>query len=66
MMLALLSSRHPQALVDAVADMLVAALSGRCGDAAGAQTRKVEMQPKLKELQLMEANIEEPSIAGVG
>lgn len=63
MMLALLSSRHPQALVDAVADMLVCERYRADVEMqlVPMWSRKVEMQPKLKEvLQLMEANLEEP------
>ena len=63
MMLAMLAKRHPQSLVDGVADMLVCE---RHRSDAEMQvipmwSRKVEVQPKLKEvLQLMEANLEEP------
>jgi len=63
MMLAMIGKRHPQALVDGVADMLVCE---RHRTDAEMQiipmwSRKVEVQPKLKEvLQLMEANLEEP------
>lgn len=63
MMLALLSSRHPQALVDAVADMLICERYRADVEMqlVPMWSRKVEMQPKLKEvLQLMEANLEEP------
>jgi len=63
MMLALLSSRHPQSLVDAVADMLVCERYRADVEMqlVPMWSRKVEMQPKLKEvLQLMEANLEEP------
>lgn len=63
MMLAMLAARHPQALVDAVADMLV--LERHRTDSEmqviPMWSRKIEVQPKLKEvLQLMEANLEEP------
>ena len=63
MMLAMIGKRHPQTLVDGVADMLVCE---RHRTDAEMQiipmwSRKVEVQPKLKEvLQLMEANLEEP------
>jgi len=63
MMLALLSSRHPQTLVDAVADMPVCERYRADVEMqlVPMWSRKVEMQPKLKEvLQLMEANLEEP------
>ncbi|MBT7313456.1 MAG: GlxA family transcriptional regulator [Halieaceae bacterium] len=63
MMLAMIAKRHPQSLVDGVADMLVCE---RHRSDAEMQvipmwSRKADMQPKLKEvLQLMEANLEEP------
>ena len=63
MMLALLASHHPQALVDGVADMLVCERHRADVEMqlVPMWSRKVEMQPKLKEvLQLMEANLEEP------
>ncbi len=62
-MLAMIAKRHPQSLVDGVADMLVCE---RHRSDAEMQvipmwSRKADMQPKLKEvLQLMEANLEEP------
>ena len=63
MMLALLATHHPQALVDGVADMLVCERHRADVEMqlVPMWSRKVEMQPKLKEvLQLMEANLEEP------
>ena len=63
MMLAMIAKRHPQSLVDGVADMLVCE---RHRSDAEMQvipmwSRKADMQPKLKEvLQLMDANLEEP------
>ena len=63
MMLAVIGQRHPQSLVDGVADMLVC--ERHRGDAEmqliPMWSRKAEVQPKLKEvLQLMQANLEEP------
>ena len=63
MMLAMLAKRHPQSLVDGVADMLVCERHRRDAEmqVIPMWSRKVEVQPKLKEvLQLMEANLEEP------
>ena len=63
MMLSVIAKRHPQSLVDGVADMLVCE---RHRSDAEMQvipmwSRKADMQPKLKEvLQLMDANLEEP------
>ena len=63
MMLAMMSKRHPQSLVDGVADMLVCERHRTDVEmqVIPMWSRKVEVQPKLKEvLQLMEANLEEP------
>ena len=63
MMLAMMSKRHPQSLVDGVADMLVCERHRTDAEmqVIPMWSRKVEVQPKLKEvLQLMEANLEEP------
>jgi transcriptional regulator GlxA family with amidase domain len=63
MMLAMMSKRHSQSLVDGVADMLVCERHRTDAEmqVIPMWSRKVEVQPKLKEvLQLMEANLEEP------
>ena len=64
MMLAMLAKRHhPQSLVDGVADMLVCERHRTDAEmqVIPMWSRKIEVQPKLKEvLQLMEANLEEP------
>jgi len=63
LMLAMLAKRHPQSLVDGVADMLVCERHRTDAEmqVIPMWSRKIEVQPKLKEvLQLMEANLEEP------
>jgi transcriptional regulator GlxA family with amidase domain len=63
MMLGMLAANHSQALVDAVADMLVCDRHRADSELqlVPMWSRKVQVQPKLNEvLELMEANLEEP------
>ena len=63
MILGMLAANHSQALVDAVADMLVCDRHRADSELqlVPMWSRKVQVQPKLNEvLELMEANLEEP------